>query len=112
MPKFPLWGLILSGVGFALVNAAAEECAFRGILMTALESAVGAGWLAIIIQAGSFGLFHIHGFPNGGWGIALSGFYGLMLGSLRHYTRGLLAAWLAHIFADITIFVIAFSLLA
>lgn len=111
MPQFPIWGLVLSGLGFAIVNAAAEEFAFRGILLSALDSAVGVGWLAIVLQAVSFGLLHIHGFPNGVWGIALSGFYALMLGSLRRHTQGLLAPWLAHVFADVTIFGIVFSIM-
>jgi CAAX protease family protein len=94
------------GAIFALVNAGAEEAAFRGVLMDALTSAVGIAG-AVVIQAIAFGLVHYpHGLPNGTWGAILSGVYGLMLGLLRLRAGGMLAPWIAHVAADLTIFVL------
>jgi len=106
IPEIPLWALPLAGLGWAAVNAAAEEAVYRGIVMHALDSAVGAGAWSMILQAASFGVLHINGFPSGLWGIAMSFVYGLMLGVVRRLSRGMLAPWLAHLFADVTIFAI------
>ncbi|HYX71125.1 MAG TPA: hypothetical protein VE732_00015, partial [Nitrososphaera sp.] len=43
IPKMPMWLLPLACLGFAMVNAAMEEIVFRGIMMQALDSALGAG---------------------------------------------------------------------
>jgi membrane protease YdiL (CAAX protease family) len=102
----PAWALVPIGAIFALVNAGAEEAAFRGVLMDALTSAVGIAG-AVVIQAIAFGLVHYpHGLPNGTWGAILSGVYGLMLGLLRLRAGGMLAPWIAHVAADLTIFVL------
>lgn len=105
MPKLSVWMLPLVAIGFAMLNAAMEEVAFRGVIMQALDSAIGVGMASIIIQAVSFGLFHYTaGFPNGGWGLAMVIVYGFMLGMLRRRSQGLLACWLAHVVADVVIF--------
>jgi membrane protease YdiL (CAAX protease family) len=92
-------------VGFAMLNAAMEEFAFRGIIMQALDSAIGVGSASIIIQAASFGLFHyMAGFPHGSWGLVMATGYGFMLGMLRRRSRGIAACWIAHVLADIVIF--------
>jgi uncharacterized protein len=102
----PRWALLPIGATFALVNAGAEEAAFRGILMDALMGAVGVAG-AVVIQAVAFGLVHYpHGLPNGTWGAVLSGIYGLLLGLLRLRAGGMLAPWIAHVGADVTIFVL------
>jgi uncharacterized protein len=89
-----------------VVNAGAEEAAFRGILMDALIGAVGVAG-AVVIQAVAFGLIHYpHGLPNGTWGAALSGVYGLMLGLIRLRAGGMIAPWIAHAGTDLTIFVL------
>jgi uncharacterized protein len=107
IPKMQLWLLPLACLGFAMVNAAMEEIVFRGIMMQALDSALGAGKLTIIIQAFSFAIFHyLAGFPNGVWGFAMVFVYGFMLGVLRRRSQGLLAPWIAHVLADIAIFAI------
>jgi hypothetical protein len=49
---------------------------------------------------------HLHGFPRGWSGVALASVYGLMMGALRQRARGLLAPWVAHLFADLAIVVI------
>lgn len=104
--EVPLWALAPIGLFFAIVNAGAEEAAFRGLLMYGLESAVGITG-ALLIQAGVFGLVHYsQGVPSGTWGALLSGFYGLMLGIIRLRAGGLLAPWIAHAVTDLTIFIL------
>jgi hypothetical protein len=104
----PLWLLPLVAVVFALVNSAVEEAIFRGILLQALDSAVGAGIISLVIQAGLFGWLHYSevGFPKGFLGVAMASVYGLFLGYLRYRSRGMLAPWLAHVGTDIAVFTI------
>jgi hypothetical protein len=90
------------GVLFAATNAAAEEVFFRGAFMAGLVDAAGLA-TALSIQAASFGLLHLGGFPSGWVGVMLAAAYGAMLGMLRIRARGLLAAWIAHSFADLAI---------
>jgi membrane protease YdiL (CAAX protease family) len=107
VPGMPLWVFPLLALGFALTNAAMEEIIFRGIMMEALDNALGAGHLSNVIQAFSFGALHYQsGFPNGVCGSVTVFVYGLMLGILRRQSRGILAPWMTHIAADITIFMI------
>jgi len=102
----PMWALLPVGAIFALVNAGAEEAAFRGVLMDALVSAVGVTG-AVLIQAMAFGLVHYpHGLPNGTWGALLSGAYGLILGLIRLRAGGMLAPWITHVATDLTIFLL------
>ncbi len=103
----PNWSpalLILTGLGFALVNAMIEESMYRGILMQVLDSVLGAGNLSIIIQAIAFGLVHIKGIPEGWVGVGLATIYGLMVGFIRRCAQGMLAPFIAHVFADVVIF--------
>ena len=104
--KVPAWSppwLVFAGICFACGNAFAEEVIFRGLIQQALTAAFGRiGGLGL--QAAAFGLLHIHGFPSGWSGVGLAAIYGLMLGAIRLVSRGLLAPWVAHIFADLTIF--------
>jgi membrane protease YdiL (CAAX protease family) len=111
MPAMPLWMFPLAGLGFSLGNAALEELAYRGIIMQALDSAGGPGLLSVIVQAWLFGAAHYRaGFPNGTWGLAMATVYGIMLGGLRHRSRGMLAPWLAHVLADGVVFTILVSI--
>jgi uncharacterized protein len=105
IPTIPLWLLPLAGAGFAVLNAAMEEAAFRGVVLQALDSVNGPGKSALAIQAALFASVHFaEGFPNGPWGFAMTFAYGIMLGVLRYRTQGLFAPWIAHVFADLTIF--------
>ncbi|HTG00197.1 MAG TPA: type II CAAX endopeptidase family protein [Nitrospirota bacterium] len=107
LPYMPLWLLPLAGLAFASANAATEEFIYRGMIMHALDSAAGAGVLSLLVQAWLFGAMHyFQGFPNGWWGVAMTFIYGVMLGWLRRRAQGLLAPWIAHMFADLVIFVI------
>ncbi len=107
IPSLPVWLLPLAGLAFACGNAALEELAFRGIVMQAFESALSRAWVAVVCQAALFGAMHYRqGFPNEGWGLVMTFVYGVMLGALRRQSRGMLAPWLAHVSADIVIFLI------
>jgi CAAX protease family protein len=112
IPKMPMWLLPVACLGFAMLNAAMEEIVFRGIMMQALDSALGDGNLTVAIQAVSFAAFHyLAGFPNGVWGFAMVFVYGFMLGVLRRQSQGMLASWIAHVLADIAIFTILATVL-
>jgi membrane protease YdiL (CAAX protease family) len=97
-----LWLLLPGALLFACANAAAEELFYRGMFMEALLGTV-AVLPAVVLQAVSYGLQHTQGFPSGPLGIALSTAYGLLLGVIRRKANGLLAPWLAHVVADLTI---------
>jgi len=98
----PILVVVPLAVVFAAANAAAEEIFFRGAFMSGLIDSVSSA-AALPIQAASFGLLHLSGFPSGAVGVALAAAYGMMLGILRIRARGLLAPRVAHVFADLTI---------
>jgi membrane protease YdiL (CAAX protease family) len=100
----PVWLILVAGAGFALVNAAVEEAIFRGVLQTSLEQLIGPA-AAVFVQAGAFGLLHVVGIPTGLVGAVMAGVWGALLGVLRQRTRGILAPYVAHIAADLTIVV-------
>jgi len=90
--------------GFAMINALQEEIMWRGVVMGAIDSAIGAGIISIIIQAAIFGMAHFNGGFPGGWaGVGLAGSFGLGMGILRRYTRGLLLPWVVHSAADFVV---------
>jgi hypothetical protein len=96
---------------FAMLNAAIEEAAYRGILLSALDATLGAGAVSVLVQAIAFGALHLYGgFPRGIVGVFLAFVYGLMLGALRRKAGGLLAPWIAHVLTDIVIFSIVIAL--
>jgi hypothetical protein len=103
IPVSSLVGLFLVGALFSVLNALLEEIVFRGILFDSVESQWGAG-IAVVITAFLFGFVHMHGYPPGPLGAVLAGGYGLCLGSLRAFTRGIGLPVIAHITADATIF--------
>jgi len=105
VPDLPFWAYPLAGVGFAIFNAAMEEAVFRGIIMDALDSALGEGHISVGIQAVPFASFHyLAGFPNGVPGFIMVLIYGILLGAIRRLSKGILAPFVAHVVADITIF--------
>ncbi len=103
LPRVPGWQLVLIAIAFSILNAAVEEAIYRGALLQGLDAALGAGWLAVVLQALAFGAVHLHGFPRGASGIALATVYGLMMGVLRRRSGGMLAPWLGHVAVDVTI---------
>jgi membrane protease YdiL (CAAX protease family) len=105
--------LIVTGLVFALTNAACEEFIWRGIIFSALERTFPAGAAVLCIQALSFGAAHVHGFPRGASGIALASIYGYIMGCVRQQAKGLLAPIAAHFFADAVIYsILVFVFLA
>lgn len=102
-PPAPTYALLLGVVVFAAVNGALEELAYRGVLLDALDAALGAGVAPVVIQALAFGALHVGGFPRGAAGVGLAAVYGIMMGIVRRQTRGLLVPWLAHILVDVVI---------
>jgi membrane protease YdiL (CAAX protease family) len=113
IPELPFWAYPLTGIGFAIFNAAMEEAIFRGIIMEALDSALGAGNWSVGIQAIPFAALHyLAGFPSGGSGFFLVLVYGILLGIIRRVSKGMLAPIVAHIAADITIFLILVLMLS
>jgi len=112
VPDVPTWTYLFLGIGFALFNAVMEEAIFRGVLMEAVDSALGAGAGSVALQAIPFAAFHyLAGFPNGLTGVAMVFVYGLALGAIRRMSRGMLAPLIAHIGADLTIFFILATVL-
>jgi membrane protease YdiL (CAAX protease family) len=110
IPKVPPVLVYLFGLSFCMFNAALEEITWRGVMMEALDSALGSGICSIIIQAASFGAAHfLNGFPNGYIGSAMAFAYGIMLGFIRRKSKGLLACWIAHSAADFSIFCLIYS---
>ncbi len=108
LPSWPLWALLGLGALFAVFNAVAEELAWRWVLWEGLEGLPIR--LLLVVQAASFGLAHINGFPRGFLGVLLAGFYGLLLGWFRERSGGLIGPVVVHIAADVTIFALLLSL--
>jgi uncharacterized protein len=98
--------LIFVGVGFAVINSMVEESIYRGVIWEALGRLFRRVWVVNLVQAAIFGAAHFRGFPRGAVGISLAFVYGLLLGEVRRRTKGLLAPFIVHFFADMTIFIL------
>src|SRR5206468_2309260 len=106
--KLPMdWfgNLLLAGVCFSVVNAAAEELIFRGVLWEVVSDEWNQG-AALGVTAVLFGAGHFNGYPPGPIGAILAGLYGVTLGALRWWTGGLGLVTACHVSADATIFCI------
>jgi len=103
VPALPLGLLIVGGLIFSIVNAAVEEGAYRGVILHALDSSLGPGFAALLLQALAFGAIHIRGFPRGWIGVGLACVYGLLMGAIRRRAGGMFAPWIAHVFTDVVI---------
>lgn len=101
--------LIALGVLFSVTNAVCEEFLWRGMIFDALERISLPPAAVISIQALSFGMAHLHGFPRGVSGIVLASIYGFILGCVRKQAKGLLTPIAAHVIADLVIFAILAS---
>jgi hypothetical protein len=96
--------LALGGLFFALSNGVVEELIFRGVLWDALRGAFSQVIAAVLVQAALFGLWHWKGFPGGPSGMTLVFVWGLFLGWIRSRSDGMLAPFISHVCADLTIF--------
>jgi hypothetical protein len=104
VPPAPVPLLILGGLLFSMFNAAVEEGAYRGVIQNGLETTLGIGTTALCLQAAAFGALHIRGgFPRGWIGVGLATVYGLMMGTIRRRSGGMLAPWIAHVLTDMVI---------
>jgi uncharacterized protein len=110
MAQQPTWLLLAGLVAFAVLNSIGEELLFRGIFLSELAAASSAT-LAVVATGIAFAIAHVNGFPSGWFGALMAGVYGLALGVLRVRSRGMLAPFLAHVGADITIGLLAVLLL-
>lgn len=110
LPDVHVTVLIAVGIAFACLNALGEEAVWRGAGLGALHACGIVGAPALVLQATSFGLMHMHGFPRGWVGVGLASIYGLMMGVLRIRSRGLLVPWVAHVCADLVIFTVLATL--
>lgn len=107
IPELPAWAYPFAGIGFAIFNAAMEEAVFRGVIMEALDSAFGAGYRSVFLQAVPFAALHyLAGFPSGWLGFVMVLLYGVMLGVIRRLSRGMLGPLITHAGADMSIFAI------
>jgi membrane protease YdiL (CAAX protease family) len=103
VPSLPLGLLIAGGLIFAMLNAAVEEAAYRGVFLHALDRSLGPGFAALLLQALAFGAIHIRGFPRGWLGVGLACIFGLIMGVIRRRGGGMFAPWIAHVFTDVVI---------
>ena len=76
------------------------------MFLGSLYAVTTSGRTAVLVQAAAFGLLHLSGFPGGAVGVGLAAVYGVMLGVLRRRAGGLLAPYVAHVAADLTVFVL------
>lgn len=106
IPDVPIWALFGGLFFYACLNALFEEVVWRGVVMQALESSTGSLTAALILQSVAFGLWHFVGFPSGWIGVGLAAIFAFMMGLLRVRTRGLLIPFVAHVAADVTIYLI------
>lgn len=104
VPNVPFWLLPPGLLIFACLNAAFEELIWRGAVQHSLEGAMGSRWGACVVQAVAFGLWHFLGFPGGWAGVGLAAIFAFMMGALKLTSGGMLAPWLGHVVADVTIF--------
>jgi membrane protease YdiL (CAAX protease family) len=111
VPNWSLWLLVPGALLLSLINAATEEAVYRGVVLEALDTALGPGPVAVLLQAVAFGALHFRGgFPRGTLGVGLAFVFGLALGALRRKTDGLLAPWIVHVLTDLVIFSIVLTL--
>ena len=103
VPALPLGLLIAGGLIWAMLNAALEEAAYRGVFLHALDTSLGPGFPALLLQALAFGAIHIRGFPGGWIGVGLACIFGLFMGVIRRRAGGMFAPWIAHVFTDVVI---------
>ncbi len=99
--RIPWWLFPMAATIFAVMNSAAEEFIYRGIVLQALLPA-GSG-VAIVLGAIAFGAIHLNGIPSGWWGVAMASIYGGALGWLRIRSHGLAAPFVVHVAADVVV---------
>jgi membrane protease YdiL (CAAX protease family) len=107
LPCQTVFGVLISGVLFAVINATVQELVWRGVLFDSLESISGR-WGAILVSAFVFGITHLPAtkFLGVGFGVGFASLamdFGVALGFLRAWSGGLALPIIAHVAADATI---------
>lgn len=106
-----LWLLVPAALLFAVVNAAVEEAAYRGVVLAALDETRITARAALVLQAAAFAALHFRaGFPRGAVGVGLTFVYGLVLGELRRRAGGLMVPFITHLLTDLVIVTIVLVL--
>ena len=100
--KFTVIGAILCVV-LVLIQTAAEEYIYRGLLMQAIGSWTKLPALAVVLSAIIFGISHSYGVL----GITAVSIQGLGFAFLAWYSRGLEASSAAHAANNLTVFIFA-----
>jgi membrane protease YdiL (CAAX protease family) len=111
VPDWPLWSLVPAALVFSIVNAAAEEAAYRGVVFGALQKARITARVALVLQAVASAALHFRGgFPRGVVGVGLTFAYGLVLGELCRRAGGLVVPFITHVLTDLVIVTIVLAL--
>lgn len=95
-------GLAALVVLFAGFNAISEEILWRGVIQLALLSRFSVQ-IAIPIQAVSFGVAHLFGYPRGLDGVVMTFAFGLGMGVLTYVYKSVGPAIVGHFVADVAI---------
>lgn len=103
VPTVSMPVLIVYGVLFALWNSLVEEFMARANLYDAYAAIFSGPVAPIVFQALFFALWHFNGFPGGIVGVAMVFVWSVFLGTMRHTSGGIVAPFVAHFFADVTI---------
>lgn len=103
IPDVSLGALIGYGFGFAIMNSCFEEFIARALLYDGFSLVFGNLPATVVAQAILFAAWHYDGFPGGAVGVAMVFVWSILLGAIRHTSKGMLAPLIAHFFADATI---------
>lgn len=103
VPDLPATWLVLYGVAFAALNSGFQEFLARALLFDGFSAMFVNAWFVVLSQALVFAIWHIHGFPGGLIGVLMVFAWSICLGILRHFSRGMLAPFAAHVAADTAI---------
>lgn len=109
LPNMNIYLVLLSGLGFAILNASAEEFLSRGMLMEGFGALIQNKYIVVVLQSIIFGISHYSGFPNGITGVLMVFSWSIILGLIRIRTSNLTAVIVAHFFADFIIYLILYS---
>lgn len=94
---------------FALINSLFEGIIYRNTVLGTLVHVFNKGQV-LILAAIYFGIAHFYGAPGGYFGVLMASLLGWYLCRSMHETKGLLAPWIIHFFADFAIFTTFFLL--
>lgn len=110
IPDIPLSLLMLYGLMFPLFNALFEEFMARAVLYDGFYRLFKNIGFVILWQAVVFSLWHVQGFPGGVVGVVMVFIWSVLLGAIRYRSGGMLAPYIAHVLADLSIALIVFAL--